>query len=68
MAQRDAACAVLSFLEAQQLKALDVHVKFTPDAFGDDGELKTVTGVLDPLRDWRRLSAAEVCGQKSVSV
>ncbi|CAI3802353.1 NADPH-dependent FMN reductase [Pseudarthrobacter sp. MM222] len=32
--------AVLSFLDAPQLNAPEAYVKFNPDAFGDDGEVK----------------------------
>jgi chromate reductase len=32
--------AVLSFLDAPQLNAPEAYVKFNPDAFGDDGQVK----------------------------
>jgi chromate reductase len=32
--------AVLSFLDAPQLNAPEAYVKFSPDAFGDDGEVR----------------------------
>jgi chromate reductase len=32
--------AVLSFLDAPQLNAPEAYVKFNPEAFGDDGEIR----------------------------
>jgi chromate reductase, NAD(P)H dehydrogenase (quinone) len=32
--------SVLSFLDAPQLNAPEAYVKFTPDVFGDDGDVK----------------------------
>jgi chromate reductase len=32
--------AVLSFLDAPQLNAPEAYVKFNPEAFGDDGEVR----------------------------